>query len=254
MMCKRKIKTILVSQPQPTDPEKSPFYELSKKFSLKIDYRKFFKIDRLSSREFREQKIYLNEYMAIIFTSRQAVDHYFSMTKDLRYSPPDTTKYFCMSETIALYLQKYIQFRKRKIFFCNNQPEELADLMKKHEKETFLLPCSDENNDNLTNYLTEKKFKIRKAVFFRPLKEELNDVNLSVYDMLIFFSPLGIKSLFENFPDYKQNDQIIAAYGELTSHAISDAGLQQQIIAPTEQFPSIIMALEDYLVKSNKKK
>lgn len=253
-MSKAKIKTLLVSQPQPTDPEKSPFYEISKKFGLKIDYRKFFRIDRLSSREFREQKVYLNDFPAIIFTSRQAVDHYFSMAKDLRYNPPDTTKYFCMSETIALYLQKYIQFRKRKIFFCNNNPEDLADSMKKHDKEQFLLPCSDENNDHLTNFLCGKNFKIRKAVFFRPVREEVSDLTLSAYDMLVFFSPFGIKSLFENFPDYKQGEQIIAAFGEQTALSITDAGLKQHVMAPTEQFPSIIMAIEDFLVKLNKKK
>lgn len=253
-MSKLKIKTLLVSQPHPTDPEKSPFFELAKKYNLKIDYRKFFKIDRLTSREFREFKIYLHEYPSIIFTSRQAVDHYFSMARDMRYSPPDATKYFCLTETIALYLQKYIQFRKRKIFFCNNNMEELADLMKKHEKDAFLLPCSDENNDHLSNFLMEKNFNIRKAVFFRPVKEELNDVDLSKYDMLVFFSPAGIKSLFENFPEYHQGDQVIAAFGEQTANAISEAGLTQHIIAPTEQFPSIIMAIDDFITKLNKKK
>jgi len=253
-MSKTKIKTVLVSQPQPTEPEKSPFFEISKKFNLKIDYRKFFKIERLTSREFREQKVYLNDYSSIIFTSRQAVDHYFSMSKDLRYSPPDTMKYFCISETIALYLQKYIQFRKRKIFFCNNNQEELADQMKKHDKDTFLLPCSDENNDNLSRFLTEKNFKIRKSVFFRPVIDELKELDLSKYDMLVFFSPSGIKSLKENFPEYVQGDQVIAAFGESTSTAIAEAGLEQQIMAPTEQFPSIIMAIDDFLTKLNKKK
>lgn len=253
-MSKLKIKTVLVSQPQPSDPEKSPFYELAKKYNLKIDYRKFFKIERLSSREFREFKIYLNDYPSIIFTSRQAVDHYFSMAKDMRYNPPDATKYFCMTETIALYLQKYIQFRKRKIFFCNNNFDELAELMKKHEKDSFLLPCSDENNDFLSKFLTEKNFKIRKAVFFRPVQEELNDLNLSKYDMLVFFSPSGIKSLNENFPEYNQGDQVIAAFGEQTALAISEAGLTQHIVAPNEQFPSIIMAIDDFITKLNKKK
>ncbi len=253
-MSKLKIKTVLVSQPQPTDPEKSPFFELAKKFNLKIDYRKFFRIERLSSREFRENKIYLHEYPSIIFTSRQAVDHYFSMCKDMRYSPPDATKYFCLSETIALYLQKYIQFRKRKIFFCNNNPEELAELMRKHDKDAFLLPCSDENNDNLSNFLIEKSFTIQKAVFFRPVREEFNDLDITKYDMLVLFSPAGIKSLIENFPDYKQETQIIAAFGEQTAQAIAEAELTQHVIAPTEQFPSIIMAIDDFITKLNKKK
>jgi uroporphyrinogen-III synthase len=253
-MSKRKIKTLLVSQPQPPDPEKSPFFEIAKKFNLKIDYRKFFRIERLTSREFREQKVYLEQYLSIIFTSRQAVDHYFSMAKDLRYNPPDTTKYFCMSETIALYLQKYIQFRKRKIFFCNNNLEDIAGLMKKHDKETFLLPCSDEHNDTLTSFLNTKNFSVQKAVFFRPVIDDLADLNLSKYDMLVFFSPWGIKSICENFPDYQQGDQIIAAYGELTSQAIADAGYEQQILAPSEQFPSIIMAIDDFLTKQNKRR
>jgi len=253
-MSKTKIKTLLVSQPHPADPEKSPFFEVSKKFNLKVDYRKFFRIERLTSREFREQKVYLEQYLSIIFTSRQAVDHYFSMAKDLRYNPPDTTKYFCMSETIALYLQKYIQFRKRKIFFCNNNLDELGGLMKKHEKETFLLPCSDEYNDNLTGFLCKKNYKIQKAVFFRPVIDDLTNLDISKYDMLVFFSPWGIKSIRENFPGYEQGDQIIAAFGELTSQAITDAGLMQQIMAPSEQFPSIIMAIDDFLTKQNKRK
>jgi uroporphyrinogen-III synthase len=250
----KKIKTILVSQPSPADPEKSPFYELSKKFNLKIDYRKFFKVERLSSREFREQKIYLNDYVSIILTSRQAVDHYFSMSKDLRFCPPDTTKYFCMSETIALYLQRYIQFRKRKIFFCNNNMEELASLMKKHEKETFLLPCSDEHNETLPKFLASKNFSVKTAVLYRASQEDLADINLSKYDLLVFFSPFGIKALNESFPDFKQEETLIAVFGESTANSLKDAGLRLDVFAPTEQFPSMTMAIEDYIVKLAKKK
>jgi uroporphyrinogen-III synthase len=253
-MSKIKVKTVLISQPQPADLEKSPFFDMSKKFNLKIDYRKFFKIERLTSREFREQKVYLQEYLSIIFTSRQAVDHYFSMSKDLRYTPPDNTKYFCMSEAISLYLQKYIQFRKRKIFACANNAEELAGIMKKYDKEVFLLPCSDENNDSLLNFLTGKNFNIKRSVFFRPVSDELADLKLDKYDLIVFFSPFGIRSLKQNFPDYEQKEQFIGAFGELTSAAIAEAGLTQHIIAPTEQFPSITMALEDFLTKQNKRR
>ncbi len=253
-MSKTKIKTVLVSQPKPVELEKSPFFELSKKFNLKLEYRKFFRIERLTSREFREQRVYLNDYSTIVFTSRQAVDHYFSMAKDLRYEPPVTTKYFCMSEAIALYLQKYIQFRKRKIFFCNNNMIELADMMKKHEKGAFLLPCSDEPNDTLSNLLTERGYNVQKTVFFRPVIEDLTDIDLSKFDMLVFFSPFGIKSLKENFPDFVQADTVIAAYGETTSQTISEVGFEQNIIAPTTQFPSMTMAIEDYLIKLAKKK
>jgi uroporphyrinogen-III synthase len=253
-MGKTKIKTVLVSQPKPADLEKSPFFDLSKKHGLKIEYRKFFKIERLTSREFREFKIYPQDYHSIILTSRQAVDHYFSMIKDLRFDPPDTFKYFCLSEAIALYLQKYIQFRKRKIFHCNNNFGELTELMKKHDKETFLLPCSDEHNETLPNFLTEKKFNFRKAVLFRTLKEDLNDLDLSKFDMLVFFSPAGIKSLRENFPNFVQDDTIIAGFGDSTSFAMQEMGLRQDIKAPTEQFPSMIMAIEDFLIKLGKKK
>ncbi len=250
----KKIKTILVSQPIPADPEKSPFFELSKKFNIKIDYKKFFKVERLTSREFREQKIYLSDYASVLLTSRQAVDHYFSMSKDLRFNPPDTTKYFCMSEAIALYLQRYIQFRKRKIFFCNNNLEELASLMKKHDKETFLLPCSNEHNETLPKFLASKNFSIKTAVFFRATQEDLSDINLSKYDLLVFFSPFGIKALKETFPDFQQEETLIAVFGESTANAVKEAGLRLDVCAPSEQFPSMTMALEDYIVKLAKKK
>jgi len=250
----KKIKTILISQPSPSDLKKSPFFELSQKLNLKIDYKKFFKIERLSSREFREQKIYLNDYASVILTSRQAVDHYFSMSKDLRFSPPDTMKYFCMSETIALYLQRYIQFRKRKIFFCNNNADDLASLMKKHEKETFLLPCSDEHIKILPDYLASKNFSVKAAVFYRATPENLTDVNLSKYDLLAFFSPFGIKVLKESFPDFKQEETVIAVFGESTANSVKESGLRLDVFAPTEQFQSMTMALEDFIVKHAKKK
>jgi uroporphyrinogen-III synthase len=253
-MSKIKVKNILISQPKPSDIEKSPFYEISKKYNLKIDYYKFFRIERLSSKEFREQKIYLNNYSAIIFTSRMAVDHYFSMAKDLRYIPPISIKYFCMSEAVAYYLQKYIQFRKRKIFFCNNNYDELVTIMKKHEKETFLLPCSGEHNDYISNLLVENGFKVDKGVFFRPVVENLSKLDIYSYDMIVFFSPFGVKSLKENFKDFKQNDIIIGGFGESTALAIKEMDLNQNIIAPQEKFPSMTMAIDDYLTKLAKSK
>ena len=159
-----------------------------------------------------------------------------------------------MSEAISLYLQKYIQFRKRKIFAGNNSPEDLAGIMKKYDKEVFLLPCSDENNDSLLNYLSEKNFQIKRSVFFRPVSDDLSDLTIDKFDMLVFFSPFGIRSLKQNFPNYEQKDQFIGAFGELTSAAISEAGFTQHVMAPTEQFPSMTMALEDFLSKQNKRR
>ncbi len=248
------ITNILLSQPKPVNSERSPYFYLARKYNVEIDFIKFFRIERLTTREFREKKIYLHEYLSIIFTSRQSVDHYFSMAKDLRYTPPDIAKYFCMTETIALYLQKYIQFRKRKIFFAQNSISKLADLMKKHNKDTFLFPCSDEHNEIFTNFLRKKNFKIQESVFFRPVVENLKNLDLKKYNMIIFFSPFGIKSLKENFPDFKQGNTLIGGFGESTSQAIEGAGFVQNIFAPTEKFPSMVMAMDAYLMSINKKK
>jgi len=253
-MGKKKIKQILISQPEPTEPEKSPYFQLIKKFGVQIDYRKFFKIERLKAREFREQKIYLEEYSAIIFTSKLAIDHFFSMCKDLRYSPPITLKYFCLTEAIALYLQKYIQFRKRKIFFCNNNFDELKDTMSKHEGEKYVYPCSDEHNDCLPNYLISNNFNVTKAVFFRPVKENLKDLDITKYDMIVLFSPAGVRSIKDNFPQFEQGETIFAGFGDSTAQALLEHGFKQDINAPTDEFPSMLMAIENFLVKLSKKK
>lgn len=253
-MSSTKIKTIIVSQPKPTEPEKSPFFAISKKYGVKIEYRKFFKVERLTSREFREQKIYLQDYKSIIFTSRMAVDYYFSMSKDLRFDIPDSLKYYCTSEAIALYLQKYIQFRKRKIFFSNNNQEELADLMKKHETDVFLLPCSGDTNETLSGFLSEKEFKIQKAIFFNNVNEDLKDLKIESYDMLVVFSPSGVKSLKENFPEFNAEGKVFAVFGDATAQAVIDSGWKVEIKTPTEKHPSITMAIEEYLSKCNKKK
>lgn len=253
-MSSTKVKSIIVSQPKPSEPEKSPFFSISKKYAVKIEYRKFFKVERLTSREFREQKIYLQDYKSIIFTSRMAVDYFFSMSKDLRFEIPDTMKYYCVSEAIALYLQKYIQFRKRKIFFCNNNQEELTELMKKYDSETFLLPCSGDANETLSIYLAEKNFTIQKAIFFRSANEDLADLDINAYDMIVVFSPSGVKSLRDNFPDFTAENKIFAVFGDSTAQAISDAGWNVEIKTPTEKFPSITMAIEEYLSKCNKKR
>lgn len=245
---------MIVSQPKPAELEKSPFFTISKKYNIKVEYKKFFKVDRISSRDFREQKIYLNEYPSVIFTSRLAVDYYFSMAKDLRFDIPETTKYFCVSETIALYLQKHIQFRKRRVFSSNNSNEELADMMKRFEKEPFLLPCSGEGFETLNCFLLEKGFNIKKAVFYRNESEDLSAVDIESFDMIVVFSPNGVKSLKENFPNLKTENKVIAAFGDTTAQTVVDLGWNTDIKAPCEKFPSMAMAIESYLKLSNKKK
>lgn len=247
-----KIKKILISQPQPQDPEKSPYSELAKQFNLEIGYRKFFKIEGVTAKEFRQSRINLLDYTAVIFTSRNAVDHYFRIAKEMRTEIPDSMKYFCVSESTAYYLQKYIQFRKRKIFHGKESFDILTELIKKHKAEKFLLPCSDIHKMEIPNILDSLKVMYRKAIIYSTLASDLSDVPIHEYDLLVFFSPSGIKSLFKNFPDYKQNNTAIGVFGPATAKSATDAGLTITIQAPTCSAPSMTMAIEEYLIKQNK--
>ncbi|TSA27926.1 MAG: uroporphyrinogen-III synthase [Bacteroidetes bacterium] len=242
-----KIKNILISQPKPSELEKSPYGELAKKFNLNIEFRKFIKVEGITAKEFRKDRINILDYTVVIFTSRNAVDHYFRIAKEMRTEIPDSMKYFCISESTAYYLQKYIQFRKRKIFHCKERFDILTELVKKHKNEKFLLPCSDIHKMEIPNILDTHKAIYKKAVIYKTIASDFSDVDICSFDLLIFFSPSGIKSLFKNFPEFKQNNCAIGVFGSSTAKAAQDAGLRLTIQAPTSTAPSMTMAIEQYL-------
>ncbi len=250
---KVKIKNILVSQPQPTDFEKSPYSELALRYKVNIDFHKFIKIEGVSSSEFRKDKVYIQNHTAIIFTSRNAVDHFFRIAKEMRVEISDSMKYFCISEAAAFYLQKYVQFRKRKIFHGKQNFNDLLDIIKKHKNEKFLLPCSDIHKLSLIKLLDANKINYTKAVIYKTLASDLSDVDIEGYDLLVFFSPAGVKSLFKNFPNFSQNHTLIGAFGPTTIKAVKDAGLKLDVVAPTKTALSMTVAIEQYLNKANKK-
>jgi len=248
------MKNILVSQPKPAELEKSPYCELSKKYNINIDFHKFIKIEGISAREFRKERISILDHTAIILTSRNAVDHFFRISKEMRVEIPDTMKYFCMSESTAFYLQKYVQYRKRKIFHGKQSFLDLIEIIKKHKDEKYLLPCSDIHKQELPRMLKELEIYHKKAIIYRTLASDLSGVEINKYEMLIFFSPAGVKSLFKNFPEFEQNGTLIAAFGPTTAKAVKDAKLLLNIEAPTKTAPSMTMAIEQYLHKAKKKK
>ncbi|MBU2651442.1 MAG: uroporphyrinogen-III synthase [Bacteroidetes bacterium] len=249
-----KIKNILVSQPKPVDIEKSPYGELTRKYNVNIDFHKFIKIEGIPAKEFRKERINILDHSAVIFTSRNAVDHFFRICKEMRIEVPDTMKYFCISEATAFYLQKYVQYRKRKIFFGKQSIEQLVDLVKKHKEEKFLLPCSEIHKQSISDQLESNNINYQKAIIYKTLANDLSGIPISDYDMLIFFSPSGVKSLFINFPEFKQNSTLIGAFGATTSKAVKDAGLVLNIEAPTKTAPSMTMAIDQYIEKNSKKK
>ncbi|GAB6393908.1 MAG: uroporphyrinogen III methyltransferase [Bacteroidales bacterium] len=247
-----KIKRLLVSQPQPSASEKSPYSDIAEKYGVEINFRPFIKIEPLSAQEFRKQRISILDYSAIVFTGRTAVDHFFHLCEELRIAIPDTMKYFCMTETIAAYLQKYIVYRKRKIFFgLTGKPEELSDLIEKHPKEKYLVPVSDKHQNELLCLLDAQKINYIKAVMFRTVSNDFSKDEAFDYDMLLFFSPAGIVSLLKNFPNFKQKNIRIGCFGPTTAKAIKDAGLRLDMEAPTPEAPSMTAALELYLKKRN---
>ncbi|HLU87308.1 MAG TPA: uroporphyrinogen-III synthase [Taishania sp.] len=247
------VKTILVSQPKP-EGDKSPYFDLAEKYKLKIDFRPFIHVEGIDVQEFRTQKVNMAEHTAVIFTSKIAVDHFFRMAKEVRFDVPDTMKYFCISEAIAYYLQKYVTYRKRKIFFGKATINDLVEVMKKHKAEKFLLPCTDILRDNIPETITEHKFNFTKAVLYRTVSSDLSDLENVYYDMLVFFSPGGIESLFKNFPDFKQNDTLIAAFGPTTAQAVLKNNLRLDVHAPQPDAPSMPAAIELYIKNELKKK
>lgn len=247
------IKTILVSQPKP-EGDKSPYFDLADKYKLKIDFRPFIHVEGVPAQEFRSQKINLADYSAVIFTSKTGVDHFFRIAEETRFEVPDTMKYFCISETVAYYLQKYVTYRKRKIFFGKQTIEDLMDVMKKHKNEKFLLPCTDILRDKIPETLSANNVDFAKAVLYRTVASDLSDLEDVYYDMLVFFSPGGIESLMKNFPDFKQNNTLIAAFGPTTANAVIKNNLRLDVCAPMPNSPSMTAAIENYVKESLKKK
>jgi uroporphyrinogen-III synthase len=246
-----RVKSILITLPKP-ETEKSPYFDLAKKYNLKVDFRSFIHVEGVPARDFRKDKINLAEYTAVIFSSRNAVDHYFRIGEEMRYDVPADLKYFCISESTALYLQKYIQYRKRKIFFGKQTASDLAEVLKKHTTEKFLYPCSDVATEDTMNFLQKNGYNVTPAVLFKTVVSDLSDLAEVFYDIIGFFSPSSIQSLYINFPDFKQNKTRIAAFGLNTQKAITDAELIVDIAAPNPESPSMIMAIENYIKKSNK--
>jgi uroporphyrinogen-III synthase len=246
------VKTILVSQPKP-EGEKSPYYDLAEKYKLKIDFRPFIHVEGIGAQEFRQQKVNIAEHTAIILTSKTAVDHFFRIAEEMRFEVPDTMKYFCISEAVAYYLQKYVTYRKRKIFFGKQTIEDLVEVMRKHKSEKFLLPCTDILRDKIPITLEENKMVFTKAVLYRTVASDLSDLEDVKYDMLVFFSPGGIESLLKNFPDFKQNGTLIAAFGPTTANAVVKNNLRLDIHAPQPNAPSMTGAIELYVKDQLKK-
>ena len=247
-----KVKTILVSQPAPKT-ENSPYLELSEKQKVKIDFRPFIHVEGVPSKEVRAQKIDLNNYTAVILTSRNAVDHFFRIAEEMRFTVPDAMKYFCQSEAVAYYLQKYVVYRKRKIYVGERTFQDLSKIIKKHKDEKFLLPSSNKLKEIVPTILNENKINWQRAVLFNTVVSDLSDLGDVLYDILVFFSPSGIDSLFKNFPDFEQKDTRIAVFGNTTVKAAKAAGLECNIQAPTPETPSMTMALEKYIISANKK-
>lgn len=247
-----KVKTILVSQPEPK-VENSPYFELEEKQKVKIDFIPFIHVEGVSSKDVRQQKIDLANYTAIILTSRNSVDHFFRIADEMRYKVPDTLKYFCQSEAVAYYLQKYVVYRKRKIYVGKRNFAELSPLIKKYKNEKFLLPSSDMLKPDVPKTLNKIGVDWKRATFYKTVVSDLSHLREVFYDVLVFFSPSGIKSLFENFPDFEQKDTKIAVFGNTTVKAAKEHGLTVNIQAPTPETPSMTMALEKYIKEMNKK-
>lgn len=246
------IKKILVSQPKPAS-EKSPYYEIASKYGVEIVFRPFIKVESLSSKEFRQQKISILDHTAVVFTSRHAIDHFFQLCKEMRVTIPEDMKYFCITETVALYIQKYVQYRKRKVFFgSTGKINDLILTMVKHKTEKYFVPLSDVHNDEIKDLLDAKKLQHTEGVMYRTVSNDFAPDEPFDYDMLIFFSPLGIQSLLKNFPNFVQGDIAIGSFGPTTAKAVRDAGLRLDLEAPSPEFPSITAALEDYVKKHAK--
>ncbi|MBR5652709.1 MAG: uroporphyrinogen-III synthase [Prevotella sp.] len=246
------IKKILVSQPQPTS-SKSPYFDIAEEFGVELVFRPFIKVEGITAKDFRQQKVSILSHTAVVFTSRHAIDHFFTLAKELRLTIPEDMKYFCVTETIALYIQKYVQYRKRKVFFgTTGKIVDLVPLMVKHKTEKFLVPMSDVHNNDVKELLDAKKLQHTECVMYRTVSNDFTEEEVATfdYDMLLFFSPTGIKSLTKNFPDFKQGDIRIATFGPATAKEVTDQGLRLDLNAPTAEYPSMTSALRAYLKKN----
>ena len=246
------VKKILISQPKPTS-DKSPYYDIEKQFGVNFVFRPFFKVEGLSAKEFRQQKISILDHTAIVFTSRNAIDHFFRLAKEMRLTIPDTMKYFCITETVALYIQKYVQYRKRKVFFGETgKIESLVPTMIKHKGEKYLVPLSSVHNDSIATMLDAKKLQHTECVMYRTVSNDFTEEEKAAfdYDMLIFSSPTGMKALKKNFPDFEQGDIRIGAFGPATAKEVVAEGFRLDLEAPSKEYPSMTSALQAYLKKN----
>ncbi len=247
------IKKILVSQPKPSS-EKSPYFEIAERLGVEFVFRPFIKVEGLTAKEFRAQKVSLTDVTAIIFTSRHAIDHFFQLAKELRFPIREDLKYFCITEQVALYIQKYVQYRKRKVFFgSTGKIADLLPTMAKHKNERYFVPQSDVHNDEIKTLLDSKKLHHSEGIMYRTVPNDFHGDEPFDFDMVVFFSPSGVQSLLKNFPDFKQGNLAIASFGPTTAKAIKDAGLRLDLEAPTPQYPSITAALSAYIEEQNKK-
>ena len=243
------IKKLLVSQPKP-ETEKSPYYDIADRYGVEIDFRPFIKVEPLSAKEYRQQRISILDYTAVVFTARTAIDHFFNLCDELRIAIPESMKYFCMTEAIAVYLQKYILYRKRKIFFGQSgKTEDLAHIIFKHSKEKYLIPVSDVHKDDLMTLLNTKKIRYTTSVMYRTVSNDFAGDEKFEYDMLVFFSPSGISALLKNFPDFRQDEIKIGCFGPTTAKAAINAGFRLDVEAPTPEAPSMTAALDLFLKK-----
>ena len=246
-----KVKTILVSQPEQS--ENSPYHQIIEKYKVKIDFRPFTEVQGVTGKDLRSQKIDLTQHTAIILTSRNAVDHFFRVAEEMRFKVPDTMRYFCLSEAVAFYLQKYITYRKRKIYVGKKDFSDLVPSIKKHKEENYLFPTSEVLSPTIEKSLNDLKIKWSRAIFYKTVHSDISDLKDTSYDIIALFSPAGVESLYKNFPDFKQQNTKIAVFGASTLKEAEQAGLKISIQAPLPEIPSMTMALEKYLEKTNKK-
>lgn len=245
------IKKILISQPKPSS-EKSPYYDIEREQNVELIFRPFIKVEGITAKEFRQQKISILEHSAVVFSSRHAIDHFFNLCKEMRLNIPEDMKYFCITESIALYIQKYIQYRKRKIFFGNTgKIDDLLPQMLKHKNEKYFIPTSDVHSSGFSDLLKEKGLNFTEGVMYRTVSNEFKSDEPFDFDMLIFFSPSGVQSLLQNFPDFEQNQIAIGTFGPTTAKAVRDAGLRLDLEAPSAKYPSITAALKDFVAQKN---
>lgn len=251
---KQKVKNILVSQPKPLETEKNPYFDLAKRHNINVNFRQFIRVEGLTAQEFRLQRVDILEHGAVILTSKLAVDHYFRICNEMRVTVPESMKYFCINEQTAYYLQKYIQYRKRKIFFGHGTLIDLVDVIRKNKSEKFLLPASDVQKEQIVDFLDEVKISFTKATFYKTVAADLSDIkSLADIDILVFFTPVGIKSLKQNFPSFKQGNTRIAAFGYTTAQTVQALGYRLDIFAPNPQNPSMTGALDTYIKEANKR-